>query len=158
MESLSAIWPIGDVPSEAISIYDGPDAFLSDFAKASRVHQVIFAAGWLQGEVLNGGLTQFFANDTGVLAPEAAAACRTLGMPKLAEELEKAMSWFGAVYPRQRNVRTLALENHAKARGAGSVYQENPFGELDERVAELIYSEGSGLEKAALEFVGASGS
>ena len=64
MEPFTEIWPISDVPSEAISIYDGPGVFLSDFGKASHTHQVVFAACWLQGEVLNGGLAQFFANDT----------------------------------------------------------------------------------------------
>jgi len=153
MESFSEIWPISDGMSEYISIYDGPQVFLSDFAKASRPHQVVFAAGWFQAEVLNGGLTQFFANDTGVLAPESVEACRTVGMPRLAKKLDEAMSWFGAVYPRERSARKQALEEYARLRNGESIYDESPFQKLDDEVVELLYQENVGLEEAALAYV-----
>jgi putative GTP pyrophosphokinase len=45
------------------------------------IHQVAVAAYWLQAEVLNGGLAQFFANDTGMAAPEAVAPVGDTGPP-----------------------------------------------------------------------------
>ena len=157
MEPLSELWPISDTRSECISTYDGPKVFLSDFGSASSAHKVAFAAGWLQGEVLNGGLTQFFANDTGVLAPEAVEACRTVGLPRLATKLEEAMSWFGPSYPRERSARRRALEAFAEQNIGTSIYHANPFERLDEEVAELLYNEGAGLEKAVLRYVQAHG-
>jgi hypothetical protein len=149
MESFSDIWPISDVPSDAISIYDGPDVFLSDFSEASHAHQVVFAAFWLQGEVLNGGLKQFFSNDTGVLAPEAVLAVRTLGLPRLAQKCEEAMLWFGASYPRDRETREAVLEAYVRA----NPDIHSPFEALDEEVTALVYGESAGLEQAALNFV-----
>lgn len=151
MEPLSAIWPISDVPSQYISIYKSPDAFLTDYAGAPPVHRTVFAAYWLQGEVLNGGLGQFFGNDTGVLAPEAVEACLALNMPRLAAKLKEAMAWFGPAYPRDRTVRQDQL---ASATSSGL----DPFERLDEEVAGLIYEEGAGLEASALDFVKAHAS
>jgi hypothetical protein len=88
MEAISRVWPFRDVPSDAISIYCGPDVFLDDYQDVTHVERTLFVAYWLQAEILNGGLLQFFSNDTGVLAPEAAVACRTFGLPVLADFLE----------------------------------------------------------------------
>ncbi len=146
MEQLSALWPISDVPSQCISIYESPEVFLKDYAATPFVHQTIFAACWLQGEVLNGGLGQFFGNDTGVLAPEAVDACKGLNMPRLAAKLQDAMAWFGSPYPRDRETRETQLESAAES-------GIDPFEKLDEEVADLIYEEGPGLEASALAFV-----
>jgi hypothetical protein len=153
MTPLSEVWPISDGMSEDISIYDGPEVFLADFGNLPRAHQVAFAAGWFQGEVLNGGLTQFFANDTGVLAPEAVEACRTVGMLRLAGKLAEAMSWFGTAYPRDRGTRKQALEQYALLHRGTSIYHTNPFNKLDDEIVELLYDENAGLEEAALSYV-----
>jgi hypothetical protein len=158
MEPLTKVWPISDGVSECISISDGPQVFLSGFAEASRAHQVAFAAGWFRGEVLNGGLAQFFANNTGVLAPEAVEACRTVGMPKLAAKLEEAMTWFGNSYPRERGARKQALERYAELHNATNIYLENPFASVDDELVELLYSENMGLDEAALRYVRSFGS
>ena len=141
-------WPYSDVATDEISIYGGADAFLADFEAASRPEQVAFAAYWLQAEVLNGGLNQFFSNDTGVLAPEAADACRTVGLPKLAAKLEEAMTWFGPSFPREHEVRESRLEEEA----------DDPFQAIDDQVVELIYEENSGLEQATIKYIEAHGS
>jgi len=146
MEAFEQLWPISDVPSKYISIYDGPDVFLEDYARVSIEHRLIFAAYWFQGEFLNGGLGQFFENSTGVLAPEAVDACEALGMPRLASKLQEAMSWFGNPYPRMRGVRQKMLKAAARS-------GQDPFERLDEEVGRLIYEEGSGLEAAALAFI-----
>ncbi len=151
MEQLSALWPISDVPSEQISIYEGRAVFVKDFAAAPHVHQTIFAAYWLQGEVLNGGLAQFFGNDTAVLAEEAVDACITLAMPQLAAKLQEAMAWFGSPYPHDRETREVTL---ASAADSGL----DPFNKLDDEVAKLIYEEGQGLEASAIAYVEAHAS
>jgi hypothetical protein len=142
-------WPFSDVTPDAISIYDGADVFLEEFAAAAPNSQVAFAAYWLQAEVLNGGLGQFFANDTGMAAPEAVAASRTLGLPLLASKIEEAMRWFGLHYPRGREPRQNALEAYERDHPG-----QGPFGHLDKVVADLIYEEAGGLEQAAIRYLG----
>jgi hypothetical protein len=154
MQSFNSIWPVSDTPSDDISIYDGPEVFLADLDKVSHAHQVIFAAYWFQAEVLNGGLQQFFSNSTGVLAPEAALACRTLGLPQLARKCEEAMAWFGHPYPRDRDTRQVVLGAYAVA----NPETPSPFEKLDDVVSGLIYDESPGLEQAAINFVEAHGS
>ena len=151
MEPLFALWPTTDVPSQCISLYQSPEVFLKDYAAAPPVHQVIFATYWLQSEVLNGGLGQFFGNDTGVLAPEAVDACKVLNMPRLAAKLQEAMGWFGSPYPRQRELRETKLDSAVES-------GVDPFDKLDGEVVDLIYEEGAGLEDSALAFVNAHAS
>ena len=154
MEDLRKVWPFNDVPSDAISIYEGPEVFLEDFGQVSRAQQIAFAGFWFQAEVLNGGLEQFFSNDTGVLAPEAVEACREVGLPDLASHLEKAMAWFGQPYPRERSAREDALEVFADTHPDS----DGPFDELDDVVVSLIYDEGPGLEQAAVSHIESLGS
>ncbi len=154
MEDLRNFWPFSDVPSDAISIYDGPEVFLQDFAQVSRAQQIAFAGFWFQAEVLNGGLEQFFSNNTGVLAPEAMAACREVGLPNLASRLEQAMAWFGQSYPRERGAREDALEVFADTHENSG----GPFDELDDVVFSLIFGEGPGLEQAAVNHIESLGS
>ena len=149
MEIVQVIWPLTDAPSDDISLYEGPEKFLADFENVSHLHQTLFAAYWLQAEILNGGLKQFFSNDTGVLAPEAVSACQTLGMSQLAQKIEEAMAWFGKPYPRDRETRESALVVYTKQHPD----DECPFSALDEVVGNLIYDEPPGLEQAALRFV-----
>lgn len=145
MTDFNLIWPVSDVPSDDISIYDGPDMFLADFAAATETQRVVFAAYWLQAEVLNGGLQQFFYNDSGVLAPEAVQAFHALGLPKLAAGVESAMQWFGSSYPREREARQAALVVNED-----EIY---PFDTLDDEVMKCIYEENGGLESTALSYV-----
>ncbi len=147
MDLLDSIWPRSDVPSQGISIYDGAAVFLRDFAAADPVQATLFAAYWPQAEVLNGGLSQFFGNSTGVLAPEAVEAYKRLGMPRLAAKLQDAMDWFGAPYPRERASREDRLEDFAVS------HESDPFDTMDDDIVELIYEENAGLEAAALAYV-----
>ena len=149
MEPLSSLWPISDVPSQHISIYDSPEVFLTEYGAAEPVHQTVFAACRFQGEILNGGLAQFFGNSTGVLAPEAVQALEVLGMPRLAKKLREAMDWFGSPYPRERELRQAKLETFSATHGE----EIDPFEVLSEEVGDLIYEEGPGLEAAALAYV-----
>ena len=132
MEQFDSIWPTSDVPSRCISIYDGADVFLRDLSAAGPIHGTLFAAYWPQAEILNGGLSQFFGNSAGVLAPEAVEAYKILGMPLLAAALQGAMDWFGAPYPRERESREARLEEFAAS------HEFDPFDAMDDKVVELI--------------------
>jgi len=145
---MKRVWPLSDVASDEISVYDGPEVFLEQFHGRSRADQIVFAGYWLQAQILNGGLGQFFWNDTGVLAPEAVEACRALGLPKLAARIQEAMNWFGHPYPREREPRETALQQS----------DGDPFSELEDEVVGLIYEENSGLEQAAVKYVELHGS
>jgi len=81
MTDLRTFWPVGNTPSDEISIYEAPQVFIANTKSLLPGNAPYSPLYWLQAEVLNGGLLQFFSNDTGVLAPEAVAACRSISMP-----------------------------------------------------------------------------
>lgn len=113
---------------DEISIYDGPKAFLKQFAVAPDEVGHLFAAHWCQSEVSNGGFHQFFTNPTGVLAPEALAGFRAIGLDEWASILEEAMRFFGEPYPRDQAERERRLP---KARGDRASW--DPFLAMDDR-------------------------
>jgi hypothetical protein len=90
---------------ESVSTVEGPDVFLRQFRDTPTVAGHLLAATWCQAEVRNGGFHQFFFNTTGVLAPEALAGFRAIGLPEWASLLEEAMSFFGTPYPRHQEDR-----------------------------------------------------
>ena len=145
MRSGELYWSLVDKIWDDISIYDGPEIFLSQFKSAPEVHRNLFAAHWCQSEVWNGGLHQFFSNSTGVLAPEAAAAFTILQMPELSAVLLEAMQWFGPQYPRAREIR----EGTLAAFAAENPDDWDPFNELDDRFYDLIETENRGFVAAA---------
>lgn len=127
--------------------------FLQQYAAAPEASRVLFAAHWCQSEIANGGFSQFFANSTGVLAPEGVSAFRDLGMPQTAAVIEKAMAAFGAVYPRDRDARDEALTAICDA-----VDEESwPFEEFDEAFFDLFRSENGGFDAAADRYAAANG-
>src|SRR5437016_2206116 len=98
-------WTVIDPIWEKVSIYDGPDVFEAQFAQLSPAQKALFASHWCQSKVRNCGLHQFFGNPTGVLAPEAVAGFREIGLSHCADILEEAMGFFGKPYPREREIR-----------------------------------------------------
>jgi hypothetical protein len=141
-------WSLVETVWDEISIYDGPEKFLSEFARSPPVARTLFAAHWCQSEVLNGGFEQFFGNSTGVLAPEAAVAFDSIGMPRAAQMVKSAMEWFGPQYPRDRGSREELLERYFAASPDG----EDPFKVIDDGFFDAIEEETGGFEAAANEF------
>jgi hypothetical protein len=141
-------WQLVKTVWDNISIYDGPEEFLSQFARSPPVARTLFAAHWCQSEVLNGGFSQFFGNSTGVLAPEAAVAFDSIGMPKAAQKVKDAMQWFGSPFPRDRGARQDLLERYFDADPDGV----DPFKAIDDAFCDLLYEEAGGFEAAANEF------
>jgi Domain of unknown function (DUF4375) len=139
-------WDLVDSIWEKVSIYDGPDVFLEQYAESPEPSRVLFSAHWCQSEVCNGGFEQFFYNSTGILAPEAAEAFRKIGMPQIAVLIEQAMSLFGSNYPRDRSERDLALYVICMAPADD---EDGPFSKLDQSFFDLIETENGGFESAA---------
>jgi hypothetical protein len=123
----------------AVPLDKGAEIFAEEFGKLPVASRRLFATHWTQSEVQNGGLGQFFSNDTGILAPEAVEGFRALGMPQTAETLTEAMRQFGEEYPRDRNARDLVT----------------PSIKIEDRFAELLEEEAEGFWKAADRFAAA---
>ncbi len=130
---------------DTVSIYDGEEVFLREYSKATDKQKTLFAAHWTQSEIMNGGLGQFFTNRTGVLAPEAVVAFRTLGMPNCASILTDAMSFFGETYPRDSTVREGVFEEFYERHAD----QKIPIEEYEDAMATEIEDENGGFEEAA---------
>jgi hypothetical protein len=112
---------------------DVPQVFLKRFSKLSESQKVLYPVHWLESEVCNGGLHQFFSNTTGILAPEAVLGFQAIGLTDFAELIEKSMSFFGEYYPREREKRQELLD----------LFDEenkdtwNPFEETDKKFDDL---------------------
>jgi hypothetical protein len=130
---------------DTVSIYDGGEVFLSEFQKLTDKQKVLFASHWAQSEIMNGGLGQFFANQTGVLAPEAVEAFNSLGMPECSEILKNSMGFFGEPYPRDRSIRDQYFENFYEEFNEDKI----PLKEYEVRIATVIEDENGGFESAA---------
>ncbi|HEY8130684.1 MAG TPA: DUF4375 domain-containing protein [Thermoanaerobaculia bacterium] len=143
----SFIEPIWDL----VSIYDGPEVFLSQFAKLPEVQQHLFAAHWCQSEIRNGGHHQFFSNATGVLAPEAVEGFRAIGLSRCADTVGQAMRFFGSTYPREEDVREEALAAFERR----DPENWDPFTELDALFFDAI--EDDGFDKAADSYAATAG-
>jgi hypothetical protein len=145
MKAGDVYWQFVSQVWDGISIYDGEQVFLAQFSKANSKQQHLFAAHWSQSEIRNGGFDQFFRNSTGILAPEAVIAFRAIGMPNTAGLIEKAMRFFGSVYPRDRSTRIAALNTHA----ARDPLDADPFYEMDDELFKFLAEESGGFEQAA---------
>src|SRR5215831_19039476 len=107
-------WSIVEPVWDAISI-DGPEVFAQTFGSVPRASGLMFGAHFCKSEICNGGFRQFFWNSTGVLAPEAVEGFRDIGQTQVAALIEKGMSLFGSVYPRDRAERQARLAEMSKS-------------------------------------------
>jgi hypothetical protein len=138
-------WQLVEPVWKEISIYDGPSEFLRQFHRVRPEVGHLFAAHWCQSEVRNGGFHQFFSNSTGVLAPEALAAFRAIGLEEWASLLNEAMRFFGEPYPREQDERQELL-----ATVPGNKPEEwDPFDALDGRFYDWLDTDGDRWERAA---------
>ena len=134
---------------DTVSIYDGPETFLAQYSAAPEAARTLFAAHWCQSEVQNGGFEQFFANSTGVLAPEAVEAFVRIGMPEVAKVVDTALGRLGSPYPRDQEKREVELE-----RISALIPEDDysAFDELDGQFYQLLKTEAGGFVAAADSF------
>jgi len=145
MKSGDAYWQIVNQVWKKISIYHGEAVFVEEFMKADIKQRHLFAAHRCQSEVRNGGFHLFFWNSTGILAPEAVMAFGAIGMPNAAALIERAMMFFGSVYPRDRNKRIETLYAYAKQ----NPKSRDPFDKMNDEFFKLLDEESGGFEAAA---------
>ena len=75
------------------------------FDALSQSEREAISLFWLEAEVMNGGMHQYFFNSSGDGAPLAASALRSLGATRSLELLESCMAKFGPIYPVDREKR-----------------------------------------------------
>ena len=141
-------WNLIDPVWELVSIYDGVAAFDREYSKLDHRQQVLLATHWAHAELQNGGFEQFFSNSTGLLAPQAEAGFRALGMPNTAAAIADAIALFGNRYPRDRNERDEVLD----ALIPDDEPEPEVFEDLEDRLFEFIDSENGGYVAAANQF------
>lgn len=125
-DALESVWD--DQP------YAEDAGFWDWYRNLTKPQQVLFPTHWLCCEVYNGGFHQYFTNSTGHHAPEAILGFRELGLCDIAEIVEKAVSVFGAEFPRKRNEREDFL---AKLEGDNRS-EWDPFFHMDDEFYEII--------------------
>ena len=131
---------------EAVSIYDGPETFLRQFAEVPEHAGHLFAVHWCISEVCNGGFHQFFYNSTGVLAPEALAGFKIVGMPETAAIVAEAMARLPNPFPRDRELRQVGLDALDPEDLDEEDDWESPFDDLDSRFYNLYETENGGWD------------
>jgi hypothetical protein len=110
----------------------------------------LFSVHWCFAEVGNGGLLQFFSNNTGIMAPEAVDGFRAIGMPEAADLLNQAMALLGGSYPRDWEERHAALYKVMPEEDLEDVEPEDLFEDLEDRFWDLMEpKEGEGFEARA---------
>ena|SRR6185295_18345785 len=111
MQAGQLYWKAVEPVWKKVLIYDGPAKFLKQFKAVTRAQAHLLAVHWTLSETFNGGFGQYFFNDTGVLAPEAAEGFDFLELPAGAAIVREAMSYFGPGYPRERATRIELLDS-----------------------------------------------
>lgn len=149
-QAVVGYWDLVEPAFDAVDIYKSPEVFLAQFRPLAPETGHLLAAHWCQSEVCNGGFQQFFANSTGVLAPEALQAFDAIGLTEWAGLLREAMAFFGADYPRLRKLREQRLSADQKlADQAGQGRDWDPFRALDDRFFAWLGPNGDAWEQAA---------
>ncbi len=119
-------------------IIHAKDAFLGwtdkgydpTLSRLPRDIQLLAAAKYGRSDIENGGLHQFFTNDTGKFAPEMVEWFERTGQPQVASCLREAMAVFGEKFPRSREERQDFLSKFP-----GETRDDfDPFVEIDDRL------------------------
>jgi hypothetical protein len=147
LQSRSPAGRVFERVAKTVRIYDAPDVFLEQFRALKPEVGHLYAAHWFQSEVCNGGFHQFFFNSTGVLAPEAIAGFRAMGLDEWAESLAQAMERLGAPYPRDRDMRIEVLD-----RVTGDKKWSDAFRDLDDRFYAWLKPERRRYERLADDY------
>ncbi len=107
------IWNIED-KSSFICAMNGwvckKSSYGDNVERLSQAEKVLYFVVQLEGEVNNGGFSQFSYNSSGNFANETPAALREIGAEKTAEICDKALSAFEGRIPQDWNERQTMLE------------------------------------------------
>ncbi len=86
---------------------------------ASRLSSNLYLLDLFNGEMLNGGVHQFFANTSGDLAQEVVVALREANLPKHADAVQKGVEMFASPYPVDRQIRGRYFFVNGETTGVG---------------------------------------
>ena len=131
-------WEQIEAAFEHVDIYNSEAEFFKGFAPLPTHVQHLLAAHWCQSEINNGGFDQFFFNPTGILAPEAEAGFRAMGLSDVADLLVEALGRFGSRYPRERDERVNAMNSIPSEGTRSFLGAERRFADLDDRFYDLL--------------------
>ncbi len=88
------------------------DEHTDAFHLISEPRRTLFAAYWVEAEINNGGLSQYYFNSAGDQAADAPRYLRELGLTEAAEILEEANAFFpDATPPSDRRARIAVLDD-----------------------------------------------
>jgi hypothetical protein len=120
--------------------WDDPEAAMEWSARMTHVQMALWAIANADGQICNGGFSQFFYNSYGELAHEALAGFELLGMAPYADILREAYAVFpGQRIPKDRDERVALLETMARD---------------DEATAARLRAASNGIEHASAIFKG----
>jgi hypothetical protein len=102
------------------------------YSALSRPEQVFLLVWELEGQVNNGGFWQYFWNDTGYFAPEAASALREIGDENAAAVVEQAIAVIGQgvdwqnTESRRRRVEAISADAEASLDALYTIFRAYP--------------------------------
>ena len=114
------------------NFYDGRTTWEQSIAPIPKAAVDLFCVHWLHLEVYNGGFWQYFFNSTATSAPEAIEGYIAIGMPEVANVVERAMHKVGTPFP---------FEKEARERIVGGPGDRMDFAELDAEFYDLADTE-----------------
>ena len=97
-------------------LFGAPDEVQATLDLLPPHYRTIYLVFTIDGEVLNGGVSQFFSNSTGILGPEAAAALREIGFARGADVIDEGIALLPKPYPRATRARREAMERIGEIR------------------------------------------
>jgi Domain of unknown function (DUF4375) len=97
---LSQAEPLGALWTDMVGIVFEDDPRRARPERLGPSARTLYEICWFQGEVINGGFSQFFSNTSGDRAHDSLAALRRIGAPLCVALLEKALTLFpGGIAP-----------------------------------------------------------
>jgi hypothetical protein len=84
---------------------DTPEGMAKRIPTWPAPYRQLYLLDLFNGEMLNGGVHQFFSNSSGNLAQEVVIALREANLPKHADAVQKGVEMFAAPYPVDRQIR-----------------------------------------------------
>lgn len=139
--------------AEALQAFDEGEKYPQRFAGQPRRPALLFAAHWCKSAMSVAGFRDFFQSAAGVLAPEAVAGFRSIGMPQTAQTVENAMQFLGKPYPRDQIRRCALLDRVEQMTHTG----DGLFEDLDGAFYRYLALEAGGFEVAANRFAALGG-
>ena len=153
-ESIEEAW-------DALSSIADSEAYLVAFREYPQWIRDLIAVHWLLQEFDNGGLMQFFLNDTGNLAPDACDGFRHMGLESAAVAVAQALALFGSQFPRDEKDRDRLLRAKVGLKaddGHYALYKSGLFSSMEDALCvaggpdlDLIYDR---MNQYAKEHVG----